>query len=765
MSEPPSAQWDASGEGAGAIVPMDAAPRALAPVSATDPSGMMMDVDPLAQHGPSPAVAAARLMRAKWLILGVFALLSAATVPWIWLFSKPTYEAMASLRVAPVLPRILSKTEEQTVPYFWMYLESQEATIRGPDVLNRVLDRPEVQATQWYREESGMLRARLGGTPPTPLQRLMRQLEVKPRPNTELIDVSLSTVEPADSAVIVNWVVDEFTKYSEERDRQREKGRSDTLIQDLNAATREIERLTYEQFGISNRDPEELHSSLSQQLNQLQTDHLRLKQQYALTQWQLGNLPAPPSTEGGDGAAAAAESPFLYASDAEWVRRSTALETARNALIEARQRYGEEHPLVKSMVSHVDRAEELLRQWEAQLDAWPDLAPLPRQPDAAGPMAIMDRKMLEWQGAQQKKQLDELEKSMSGLEHEIKQANGLAKESAKRADELQQKIAYRVRVDERIKELEMEGKAPARISVDAYAIPPAAPSRDKRLLLTAMALGGSLMLGLMIGHLRTSPKICEVGDVRCTVRAPFLGQLPALPSGKPMNNGSASAMTEGIRVVRTALLERFGQAGRHVVLITSASSRSGKTSVAVELAHSLAALGKRTLLVEADLRRPALAERLGIHPKVGLAALLCGTTQDRQVIVPSTHPKLDLLLAGEELGEFHPELLANGVFVGCIQRWKQTYDFILLDSPPVLPVADARILAGQADGTVMVLRSSHCRRSDVIHAYADLSAAGGKLLGTVLVGTRAGGAYGYAYGQPHGEGAASVTSAAHRSET
>ena len=69
----------------------------------------------------------------------------------------------------------------------------------------------------------------------------------------------------------------------------------------------------------------------------------------------------------------------------------------------------------------------------------------------------------------------------------------------------------------------------------------------------------------------------------------------------------------------------------------------------------------------------------------------------------------------------------------CLAKWRKAYDFVLVDSPPILPVADARILASQVDGSIMVSRSSHCKRADVIQACADLSAAGSPLLGTVLV--------------------------------
>ncbi|MCH7841025.1 MAG: CpsD/CapB family tyrosine-protein kinase, partial [Planctomycetes bacterium] len=167
-----------------------------------------------------------------------------------------------------------------------------------------------------------------------------------------------------------------------------------------------------------------------------------------------------------------------------------------------------------------------------------------------------------------------------------------------------------------------------------------------------------------------------------------------------------------------------------------------KTSFAVLLARSLAMLGRRTLLVEADLRRPSLAERLNLDTESGLAALLMGSTADESVIVRSSVDKLDILAAGELPENFSAELLANGVLSRCLERWKEKYDFVLLDSPPVLPVADARILSSQADGTILVLRSSHCRRAEVAQACTDLTDAGGRLVGAVLVGVPIGSVYG-----------------------
>ena len=92
------------------------------------------------------------------------------------------------------------------------------------------------------------------------------------------------------------------------------------------------------------------------------------------------------------------------------------------------------------------------------------------------------------------------------------------------------------------------------------------------------------------------------------------------------------------------------------------------------------------------------------------------------------------------------EMMANGVFEGLLADWKRDFDVILFDSPPILPVADARILAGRVDGTVMIVRQDSCLRSDVIEALACLGSSGGKLLGTIFIGERRRGhGYGYSY--------------------
>ncbi len=357
------------------------------------------------------------------------------------------------------------------------------------------------------------------------------------------------------------------------------------------------------------------------------------------------------------------------------------------------------------------------------------------------------------------------------------EAGDVALEIAKYDELIRQKRELYEAVRTKREQLQMEEKGPARVRLVASALEPNRPDNDRRLLLSAAALVLSAGVGLGASYFRGTldKRIHDPRELRHMVQVPFLGLLPKLPArivprelGGTMGRATSAAslnprlmLVENMRMIRTTLLERVNQTGEQVVLITSSLPSTGKTSVAVLLAQSLAMVGKKVLLVEADLRRPILGQRLGLQSECGLAALLAGEASDEQAVVRSPGGRFDLVLAGGLPESFNPELMANGMFSACIARWRKQYDFVLLDSPPLLRVADAQILAGHADGTVMVLRSSHDRRAEALQAFAQLHAAGGALLGTVLIGGDFGRDYdpydssvGYLYGSGRRAGGA-----------
>ncbi|MBU0617822.1 MAG: CpsD/CapB family tyrosine-protein kinase [Planctomycetes bacterium] len=202
---------------------------------------------------------------------------------------------------------------------------------------------------------------------------------------------------------------------------------------------------------------------------------------------------------------------------------------------------------------------------------------------------------------------------------------------------------------------------------------------------------------------------------------------------------------EAARMVRTALLNRLSGACNHAVQVTSAGPGSGKSTVSILLARSLAQSGKSVLLVDADLRRPSLAKYFTIDASPGLINVLSQRETEARVIRATEIPQLSILTAGGMTRNEDVELLANGAFSSLLERWRKQFDLVLLDSSPLLSTADGAILSRQVDGTVLVVRERHCRRSALVEALATMSAAGGKLLGTVFVGSGHGGTYAYGY--------------------
>jgi polysaccharide biosynthesis transport protein len=242
-----------------------------------------------------------------------------------------------------------------------------------------------------------------------------------------------------------------------------------------------------------------------------------------------------------------------------------------------------------------------------------------------------------------------------------------------------------------------------------------------------------------------NPTISGTDELPDALRMPFLGELP-LVSDEEAGSHDFLHQNENIRMVRTCLLHRLESGHGNVIVVTSADKGAGKTTLSVMLAQSLAQAGKKVLLVDGDIYNPSLSLRFNIRQEPGLFSVLKGEAGDSEAIIETKTAGLSVLPMGISQNGSR-ELLTNGAFKACLNRWRKNYDLVMLDSSPVLPVADARILSGQADGTIIVVREKHCQREDVVKTLACLGASGGKLLGLVYIGSKQNSRYGaYPYG-------------------
>jgi capsular exopolysaccharide synthesis family protein len=192
-----------------------------------------------------------------------------------------------------------------------------------------------------------------------------------------------------------------------------------------------------------------------------------------------------------------------------------------------------------------------------------------------------------------------------------------------------------------------------------------------------------------------------------------------------------SGVAEAFRSIRTALLLSAHGDASQVMLVTSASSGEGKTVASLNLALALAQAGARVVLVDADLRHPRVHVALGVPNDVGLSNLLLGRAAFADVVQTLAEPPLAVVPAG--VATPNPAELLSSARIGMLfDRLRDQFDFVIVDTPPVLAVTDAVLLAHEADGVILVVKGDHTPRTLVRAARERLSIARARFLGVVV---------------------------------
>ncbi len=205
-----------------------------------------------------------------------------------------------------------------------------------------------------------------------------------------------------------------------------------------------------------------------------------------------------------------------------------------------------------------------------------------------------------------------------------------------------------------------------------------------------------------------------------------------------------SALSEAFRGLRTSVLLSSAERPPRTLLVSSAQPGEGKTTISTNVALSLAQLGHRVLLIDADLRRPSVHKMLQLPNRPGLVSYLTGQSDWQSLVQPSAAPGLDVFVCGP-IPPNPAELLSSERMRNLIQQAATRYPFVLLDSPPLLNVADSRILATLVEGVVLVVKASGTARDVVRRAHVYARNVGANVIGVVLnnLDVRADGYYGY----------------------
>lgn len=286
----------------------------------------------------------------------------------------------------------------------------------------------------------------------------------------------------------------------------------------------------------------------------------------------------------------------------------------------------------------------------------------------------------------------------------------------------------------------LKGSSINEVRIFEEAVAPIAPTKPKVMQNTLLAAVVGLMLAggaaFLIEYLDDSVR--DQRDVTDLLGLPMLGVVGALGEGQQLptvlaENEPRSPLAEAFRMVRTNLSYALpAQEGARRYLVTSAGPTEGKTTVTANLATVMAQAGQRVILVDADLRRPTLYKAFGVPSKPGLTSYLAGMVASVDDILIDTEVDGVRMLSCGPLPPNAAELLNSARMEQLLDELDDRCDVVLLDSPPLLAVADAAILACMVSGVILVLEAGTTRLEGAAAAIDVLNKAGAKVLGAVL---------------------------------
>lgn len=669
--------------------------------------------------------------QSRWLIL--LCMMIGAGVAWVVLQRvTPLYTSVSRIYVDRSVPQILNN--EMQLGQAASYLYTQAELIRSTPVLAAVAEAKENASLSSFRDVDN----RVG---------LLKEcIIVTVGTKDEIINVLAELPDAKDAAQLVNAVVDAYiTKYADQRrtntvevlnilrgEKQRRDAELEVRRQELAEFRKQNTALAIQvdnENVITRR-----FSALSEELNHTEIALLEAKARYNRIK-EMYDKPG--------------ERAYLLetASKQQMAMRDVGMENQaqqiEQALTTERARWGEGHPNVRLLTESLTKLQKRLKEQQQAII-----------------VAYVDGMRQEFEVLEHKR--NELR---TAYERQFKLATDVSSQALQLAG-LEEALDRTERMcdilDDRIKEVNLTEEVGAmNVSIMEVASASTLPSYPipSRFLASGILAGGLVGFGLAWLRDLLDHRLKSVEEIASVLQLPVLGALPYFgdkqepaQAGRLVALSPRSRAAESVRTLRTAL--HFGLAGRDVkaILVTSPSQGDGKSTIASNLAIALAQADQRVLLIDADLRKPTQHEVFDVSAARGLASVLTDRRPVEEAIIPGVLDTLDLLPCGP-LPSNPVELLNNGFFADMLLKLHQRYDRIIIDSPPVMPVADARVLAALADATILVLRAERSTRRISLAARNELWRVRATRIGVIVNGVpqRKQGHYGSGYGYGYGD--------------
>jgi capsular exopolysaccharide synthesis family protein len=738
----------------GTLLPVLSYPRGAGTESAVPPA--------LAAH--PDVFKLLKALRRRWLLALCLGLLCAggAMVATYMVLPPGKYTARVLLRVDSTPPKLLFNTAERQTDY-GTYQRTQQVLIKSRLVLNTALRNPKVA-------ELAVIKTQFD-----PVEWLDRRVGVDFVGGSEVMRISVSGDNEQDIVTLVNAVTEAYLTEVVNKERIERMRRMDQLREQLtrlegslrekrkllkqlaqNAGSSQAEVLTIKQK--TNQD------LLARTKTQLQ-DYLFQRQnlEFKLKAYQAQEKTSEHGVSENQVLDEMAKDPNVIKIKA----RIAALEENAEE-VKRRATRGEADPAVKNMRRQIQEQKDALV--ERQTKIRPATVESLRNVAKARARDITDG--IRDQIAFYSKYIEMLGEEEKRLEDGDKKTNEYFLDLEANKEEIAHTEALTKRIGAEVATMDVELKAPERVGM----LDPATVSNTndvaKQLQTAGLAgLGafGVILLGIALQEFRAR-RLDTADDVVTGLGIKVIGSLPALPNryrsraaagtAGPQDHHWQQLLMESVDATRTMLLYAAKTEGVRVVMISSAVSGEGKTSLSCHLATSLARAGRKTLLVDCDLRRPATHRLFEVDLAPGLCEVLREEANLADAVRTTTAGNLFHLPAGK-CSPQAIELLAQEALPRVLNQLRPEYDFLILDTSPILAVNDTMLVAQHVDGVLFSLLRDVSRMPAVYAAYQRLCAVGIRPMGAVVAGVRGDGyGYSYYYGYGYGYGYGTRTGAA-----
>jgi capsular exopolysaccharide synthesis family protein len=544
---------------------------------------------------------------------------------------------------------------------------------------------------------------------------LSHRISVEQTRMTSLIEISVRNQTPETAALIANGVADSYKQFRLEQWRNSRGRGIDALAEKQRSMTNELQEAQNKLDDLRNQlEIVDMYDQSVISLDLLSKrledwDHQRVLAEADYLEYSnvLFNLHALSTNQLG-GALPTANP---HQTDPELNDLAANLRYAKEKMVEVKQSYGPDMPVYKSVKKQLEDCE---ASYQNKIDAV---------------MAGIDTRVKEDEGFLQ---LIQQEEQKITDEKNLQAKKDRPYYNAKADVELQRHNSDQL-ATLLIREMAELGQPNDNVVIVCNpARPDKIPVWPKTMLIIPLGVIVGLMVGLglafFIEYLDTSVK--TIDDVERSLQAPVLGVIPQ-NVGLILDEGAESPHAEAYRVLRTNLLFSRKNESWNTVSVLSGGAGEGKSTTLFNLATVFAQNGQRILVVDSDLRRPTLHKVLHVSNTVGLTDFLLKQRSLEEVIQKTKVPTLDFMASGK-LPSSSMSILGSAQMKETIQELKRRYEFIFFDSPPLLGVSDASILASEMDMVLQVIQYRRYPQPMTLRAKQMILKVGGNLIGIVL---------------------------------